>query len=70
MVGIVHLAPSPGAAPFVQPGEVVDVHTVVCIIEAMRVMCELRAETSGTITKVLACDGESIAYGQPLFEIR
>lgn len=70
MVGTVHLAPSAGAAPFIQPGDVVGIHTVVCIIEAMQVMCEFKAETSGTITKVLVRDGDSIDYGQSLFEIR
>jgi len=69
LVGTFYAAPTPEAAPFVTVGSVVGPDTVVCIVEAMKVMNEIKAEKSGTITKVLVSNGAAIEYGQPLFEI-
>jgi acetyl-CoA carboxylase biotin carboxyl carrier protein len=70
MVGTFYRAPSPETGPFVQVGDAVRPETVLCIIEAMKVMNEIQAETSGTITEVLVENGQSVEYGQPLFRIR
>lgn len=67
MVGSFYAAASPDAAPFVQVGDVVDADTVVCIIEAMKVFNEIKAETRGTIRKVLVESGQPVEFGQPLF---
>lgn len=69
LVGTFYAAPTPEAAPFVSVGGVVGPDTVVCIVEAMKVMNEIKAEKSGTITKVLVSNGAAVEYGQPLFEI-
>lgn len=70
MVGTFYRAPSPESAPFVDNGSKVGAETVVCIIEAMKVMNEIQAELSGTITEVLVDNGESVEYGQPLFKVK
>jgi len=70
MVGTFYRAPSPDADPFVQVGDRVDAETTVCIIEAMKVMNEIKAETEGEIVKVLAENGEPIEFGQPLFLVK
>jgi acetyl-CoA carboxylase biotin carboxyl carrier protein len=54
----------------VEVGSPVDTQTVVCIIEAMKVMNEIKAEVSGTVVKILAKNGEAVEYGQPLFKVR
>jgi len=69
LVGTFYSAPTPEAAHFVSVGSVVGPDTVVCIVEAMKVMNEIKAEKSGTITKVLVSNGAAVEYGQPLFEI-
>ena len=69
MVGTFYSAPSPDAKPFVNVGDRVSADTVVCIIEAMKVFNEIKAETSGTITRMLVNSGEAVEYGEPLFEI-
>ena len=69
LVGTFYAAPTPEAAHFVSVGSVVGPDTVVCIVEAMKVMNEIKAEKSGTITKVLVSNGAAVEYGQPLFEI-
>lgn len=69
LVGTFYAAPTPEAAPFVNVGSVVGPDTVVCIVEAMKVMNEIKAEKSGTITRVLVSNGAAVEYGQPLFEI-
>ncbi|MCC6407299.1 MAG: acetyl-CoA carboxylase biotin carboxyl carrier protein [Planctomycetes bacterium] len=70
MVGTYYRAPSPEAEPFVRVGTRVDPETVVCIIEAMKVMNEIRAETSGEIVELLVENGEPVEFGQPLFLIK
>jgi len=70
IVGTFYRTPSPEAAPFVQEGDAVRKDTVVCIIEAMKIMNEIRAEVDGKIEKVLVEGGEPVEYGQPLFLVR
>lgn len=70
MVGTFYRAPSPDSPPYVEVGDSVEPDTVVCIIEAMKVMNEIRAERAGTVVEVLVEDGHSVEYGQPLFSIR
>ncbi len=70
IVGTFYRAPSPEMAAFVQEGDTVKKDTVVCIIEAMKIMNEIRAEADGKIEKVLVESGEPVEYGQPLFLIR
>ena len=67
MVGTFYRAPSPEAGVFVNVGDEVSDESVVCIIEAMKVMNEIKAETKGKVSKVLVEDGTPVQYGQPLF---
>ena len=67
MVGTLYAAGSPEADPYVEVGDIVDEETIVCIIEAMKVMNEIKAETCGKIVEVLVNNGEPVEYGQPLF---
>ena len=70
MVGTFYRAGSPDAEPYAAVGSAVDPETVVCIIEAMKVMNEIRAELHGEIVEVLVENGEPVEYGQPLFAVR
>lgn len=70
MVGTVYHTPQPGQPPFVKVGDRVDENTVVCIIEAMKVMNEIKAKKSGVITEVIAEHGHPVEFGQPLFRIQ
>ena len=70
MVGTFYTAATPDAAAFVSVGSTVDADTVVCIIEAMKVFNEIKAETSGTIEKVLVENGQAVEFGQPLFLVK
>ena len=70
MVGTFYRAPSPEADPFSEVGTRVDADSVVCIIEAMKVMNEIKAEVRGVITEVLVGDGEPVEFGQPLFLVK
>ncbi len=70
MVGTFYSSSSPDAAPFVGEGSVVTPETVVCIIEAMKVMNEIKAEVGGTIAEVCAENGKPVQFGQPLFRIK
>jgi acetyl-CoA carboxylase biotin carboxyl carrier protein len=70
MVGTFYRAASPDAPPFVDVGKTVSEDTVVCIIEAMKVMNEIKAETSGVIAEVLAENGKPVQFGQALFKVR
>ncbi len=70
MVGTFYRAPSPEADPFVEIGTTVTEDTVVCIIEAMKVMNEIKAETKGAIYEILVENGEPVEFGQALFQIR
>lgn len=70
IVGTFYRSPSPDSDAFVSEGASVDGNTIVCIIEAMKIMNEIKAEISGTIEKVLVKNGEPVEYGQPLFLVR
>ena len=69
MVGTFYRAPSPESAPYVQVGQDIDEETVVCIIEAMKVMNEIKAEMRGVIAEVLVENGTPVQFGQPLFRV-
>jgi acetyl-CoA carboxylase biotin carboxyl carrier protein len=70
MVGTFYRSPSPDSAVFVDKGSVVKPDTVVCIIEAMKVMNEIQAELGGTIVEVLVESGATVEFGQPLFKVK
>ncbi len=70
IVGTFYAKPSPDSESYVEIGSSVDPQTVVCVIEAMKVMNEIKAETSGTIADVLVTDGQAVEYGQVLFKLR
>ncbi|MFM7698116.1 MAG: acetyl-CoA carboxylase biotin carboxyl carrier protein [Limnohabitans sp.] len=69
MVGTFYTASSPEAKPFVQVGSVVKAGETICIIEAMKILNEIEADKSGTVTRVLVDNGQAVEYGQPLFMI-
>jgi acetyl-CoA carboxylase biotin carboxyl carrier protein len=69
MPGTLYLASGPGQSSFVKIGDVVDEDTVVCIVEAMKVMNEIKAECTGRIAEILAENGEPVEYGKPLFRV-
>ncbi len=69
MVGTFYGSPSPDAQPFVKVGQDVDENTVVCIIEAMKVMNEIKADVRGTIAEIVAENGKPVQFGQALFRI-
>jgi acetyl-CoA carboxylase biotin carboxyl carrier protein len=66
LVGTFYLAPSPGAPPFVRPGDRVEVGQQLGIVEAMKLMNPLEATRAGTVVEVLVADGTAVEYGQPL----
>lgn len=70
MVGTFYRAAAPESPPFVDIGREVNEETVVCIIEAMKVMNEIKAEVSGVIAEVLAENGKPVQFGQALFKVR
>jgi len=70
MVGTFYRAGSPESPPFAEIGKAVSEESVVCIIEAMKVMNEIMAETSGTIAEVVAENGKPVQFGQVLFRVR
>jgi acetyl-CoA carboxylase biotin carboxyl carrier protein len=70
MVGTFYEAPSPEADPFVQVGDHVTEDSIVCVIEAMKVFNEIRAEMSGTIEKVLVKNAQAVEFGAPMFVVR
>ncbi len=69
MVGTLYRAPSPGAKPFVEIGDKVDEDTVLCIVEAMKLMNEIKAEMRGIIRKIVVENAQPVEYGQTLFLI-
>ena len=69
-VGTFYRSPSPTAASFVELGQQIKKGQVLCIVEAMKLMNEIEAEVSGTIITCLAENGQSVEYGEPLFQIR
>lgn len=70
MIGTFYRAPSPESAPYVEVGTEVNPDTVVCIIEAMKVMNEIKAEAKGVITQILVENAKPVEFGQPLFKLR
>ena len=70
MVGTFYRSASPDAPPYVEVGQEVDVESVVCIIEAMKVMNEIKAEVRGVITEVMAENAKPVEFGQKLFAVR
>lgn len=70
MIGTFYRAPSPESPVFAEVGTKVTAESVVCIIEAMKVMNEIQSEISGTITEVLVENGDAIEFGQPLFKVK
>ncbi len=69
MVGTFYRSSSPGAKAFVEIGSVVKEGETICIIEAMKILNEIEADKSGTITRILCENGQAVEYGQPLFII-
>ena len=69
MVGTFYRSSSPGAAAFVEIGSKVNEGDTVCIIEAMKILNEIEADKSGTVTQILGDNGQAVEYGQPLFII-
>lgn len=69
MVGTFYRASAPGAKPFIEIGAQVKEGDVLCIIEAMKILNEIEADKTGTVTRVLAENGQAVEYGQPLFVI-
>jgi len=70
IVGTFYGSPSPGAPPFVSPGDHVEKGQVICIVEAMKLMNEIEADASGEVVKCMITNGQPIEFGQPLFSIR
>ena len=70
IVGTFYAAPSPDSEPYVKVGSDVNTETVVCIVEAMKVMNEIKAETTGTIAKIMVANGQAVEYGQVLFKVK
>jgi acetyl-CoA carboxylase biotin carboxyl carrier protein len=68
IVGTFYRSSSPDAPPLVGEGDAFDEETVLCIVEAMKVMNEIKAETSGRIVKALVANGQPVEFGQPLFQ--
>jgi acetyl-CoA carboxylase biotin carboxyl carrier protein len=70
MIGTFYRAPAPDAAPYIEVGSEVNPDTVVCIIEAMKVMNEIKAETKGVVVQALAENAKPVEFGQVLFKLR
>jgi len=70
MIGTFYRAPSPESASYIEVGAEVNPETVVCIIEAMKVMNEIKAEAKGIITQVMVENAKPVEFGQPLFKLR
>lgn len=70
MVGTFYASPSPDKPAFIKIGDTIDAETVVCLVEAMKIFNEIKAEVSGTVEKILPASGDSVEFGQPLFLIR
>ncbi|HZR27405.1 MAG TPA: acetyl-CoA carboxylase biotin carboxyl carrier protein [Terriglobales bacterium] len=70
IVGTFYESPSPGSPPFVRPGDEVEAGSVLCIVEAMKLMNEIESDVAGHLVKQLVTNGQPVEYGQPLFAIR
>ena len=69
MVGTFYRASSPGAKPFVEVGDTIKEGETICIVEAMKILNEIEADKSGTVTRILVDNGQAVEYGQPLYTI-
>lgn len=69
MVGTFYRASSPGAKPFAEIGQTIKEGETICIVEAMKILNEIEADKSGTITQILVENGQAVEYGQPMFVI-
>ena len=69
MVGTFYIKPSPNAKPYVELGTQVKKGTILCIIEAMKLMNEIECEYEGKIAEIYVKDGETVDYGKPLFRV-
>jgi len=70
IVGTFYATPTPDSEPYVELGTQVEPQTVVCVVEAMKVMNEIKAETIGAIAEILVTNGQAVEYGQVLFRVR
>lgn len=70
IVGTLYTTPSPNAEPFIEVGAEVEEETIVCIIEAMKVMNEIKSGVRGVVKKILIENGSAVEYGQPLFQVK
>jgi|SRR5579872_2988511 len=70
IVGTFYESPSPGSPPFFKIGDMVEAGSILCIVEAMKLMNEIESDVSGEIVKKLATNGQPVEYGQPLFAVR
>ena len=69
MVGTFYRASSPGSKPFVEVGDTIKEGETICIVEAMKILNEIEADKSGTVTRILVDNGQAVEYGQPLYVI-
>ncbi len=70
IIGTFYAQPSPDSDPFIEVGSAVSPQTVVCILEAMKVMNEIKAETTGTIAQIMIENGQAVEFGQVMFKVR
>jgi acetyl-CoA carboxylase biotin carboxyl carrier protein len=70
IVGTFYGSPSPGAPPFVSPGDRVEKGTIICIVEAMKLMNEIESDAAGEVVRCLVTNGQPIEFGQPLFAVK
>ena len=69
MVGIIYLTPKPSSPPFVKSGQKIKKGDTICLIEAMKTFNEIKSDKDGVVKSILVKNGESVEFGQPLFEI-
>lgn len=69
MVGTFYRAPSPGAKPFTEVGQRVEVGGILCIVEAMKLLNQIESDKAGIVTEILVDNGQPVEYGQPIFTI-
>jgi acetyl-CoA carboxylase biotin carboxyl carrier protein len=70
MVGTFYASPAPNAQPFVKIGQDVNIDDTLCIVEAMKLMNEIKAEISGSVVEILVTNGQAVEFDQPMFKIR
>jgi acetyl-CoA carboxylase biotin carboxyl carrier protein len=70
LVGTFYRSPSPNSEPFVKVGDRIEPETIVCIVEAMKLMNNIQSEISGVVAKIYAENGQPVEYGQPLFGVK